>query len=229
MKIHGLQKLTLLDFPGRTACTVFTARCQLRCPFCHNAALAFGDAGPALDEAEFFRFLAKRQGLLEGVCVTGGEPLLQAGLSDFLSRVREMGYLVKLDTNGFLPDRLSALIEQGLVDYVAMDIKSSPQGYAKACGLDAVDMQPVRESIALLMGGGVDYEFRTTVVRGIHEESDMAEAAKLIEGAERYFLQQYVDPGDQGGSGLSAFSAQEMQRFAAVAKPYVKNIGIRGV
>ena len=119
MKIHGLQKLTLLDFPGRTACTVFTAGCQLRCPFCHNAALAFGDAGAALDEAEFFKFLAKRQGVLDGVCVTGGEPLLQAGLSDFLSRVREMGYLVKLDTNGFLPDRLAALMEQGLVDYVA--------------------------------------------------------------------------------------------------------------
>lgn len=229
MKIYGLQKLTLLDFPGKTACTVFTAGCQLRCPFCHNAALAFGDPGAPMDEEEFFAFLSKRQGLLEGVCVTGGEPLLSANLPAFLARVRELGFSTKLDTNGFSPDRLAALLEQGLIDYVAMDIKSSPQGYAKACGLSKVDMQPIRNSIDLLRDGGIEYEFRTTVVKGIHSEADIVDAARLVEGASQYFLQQYVDPGTLGDSGLSAFSAQEMRRFAELAKPYVKNIGIRGV
>ena len=227
MKIYGLQKLTLLDFPGKTACTVFTAGCQLRCPFCHNAVLAFGDAGEGMEEEEFFRFLQKRQGLLDGVCVSGGEPLLNPELPAFLRKIRDMGFLVKLDTNGFSPDRLSAVLN--LVDYVAMDIKSSPDGYAKACGLATVDMQAVLKSIDMLRNGKTDYEFRTTVVKGIHNEQDIVDAAKLIEGASRYFLQQYVDPGDQGGSGLAAFSADEMQRFAELAKPYVKNIGIRGV
>lgn len=229
MKIYGLQKLTLLDFPGKTACTVFTAGCQLRCPFCHNAALAFGDPGVPMEEEEFFAFLQKRQGLLEGVCITGGEPLLNADLADFLARVRSLGFLTKLDTNGFSPDRLASLIKQGLVDYVAMDIKSSPQGYAKACGLGTVDMQPVKKSIALLMDGGIEYEFRTTVVKGIHTEADIIDAAHLVEGASQYFLAQYVDPGTLGDSGLSAFSPAEMRRFAELAKPYVKNIGIRGV
>lgn len=229
MKIYGLQKLTLLDFPGKTACTIFTAGCQLRCPFCHNAALAFGDPGQPHDEEEVLQFLNKRQGLLDGVCLTGGEPLLNPDLADFLVKVRQLGFSIKLDTNGFSPDRLASLLERKLVDYVAMDIKSSPQGYAKACGLSAVDMQPIRKSIALLMDGGIEYEFRTTVVKGIHTESDIEDAAKLIAGAKQYFLQQYVDPGDQGHSGWEAFSPEEMRRFAAVAKPYVKNIGIRGV
>ena len=229
MKIYGLQKLTLLDFPGKTACTVFTAGCQLRCPFCHNAALAFGDPGQPMDEEDFFAFLSKRQGLLEGVCITGGEPLLNADLPAFLARIRGLGFMTKLDTNGFLPDRLGALLEQGLVDYVAMDIKSSPQGYAKACGLSTVDMQPVEKGIALLKHGGIEYEFRTTVVKGIHTPSDIVDAARLIEGAPQYFLQQYVDPGTLGESGLSAFSASEMQQFAAAAKPYINTIGIRGV
>ncbi len=229
MKIYGLQKLTLLDFPGKTACTLFTAGCQLRCPFCHNAALAFGDPGQPLEEEEILQFLQKRQGLLDGVCITGGEPLLSPELPSFLSRVRDLGFSIKLDTNGFSPDRLASLLEQGLVDYVAMDIKSSPQGYAKACGLSTVDMQPVKKSIALLLGGGFEYEFRTTVVKGIHSELDIIDAAKLIAGAQQYFLQQYVDPGDQGNSGFEAFSKEEMRRFAEVAKPYVKNIGIRGV
>ncbi len=229
MKIYGLQKLTLLDFPGKTACTLFTAGCQLRCPFCHNAALAFGGPGQPLEEEEILHFLQKRQGLLDGVCITGGEPLLSPDLPAFLSRVRDLGFSIKLDTNGFSPDRLASLLEQGLVDYVAMDIKSSPQGYAKACGLSTVDMQPVKKSIALLLGGGFEYEFRTTVVKGIHSEQDILDAAKLIAGAQQYFLQQYVDPGDQGNSGFEAFSKEEMRRFAEVAKPYVKNIGIRGV
>ncbi len=229
MKIYGLQKLTLLDFPGKTACTLFTAGCQLRCPFCHNAALAFGDPGQPLEEEEVLHFLQKRQGLLDGVCITGGEPLLSPELPSFLSRVRDLGFAIKLDTNGFSPDRLAALLEQGLVDYVAMDIKSSPQGYAKACGLGTVDMQPVKKSIALLLDGGFEYEFRTTVVKGIHSEQDIIDAAKLIAGAQQYFLQQYVDPGDQGNSGFEAFSKEEMRRFAEVAKPYVKNIGLRGV
>ena len=230
MKIYGLQKLTLLDFPGKTACTVFTAGCQLRCPFCHNAALAFGDPGAPMDEEEFFAFLSKRQGLLEGVCVTGGEPLLSADLPAFLARVHSLGFLTKLDTNGFSPDRLAALLEQGLVDYVAMDIKSSPQGYAKACGLSKVDMQPIRNSIDLLRDGGIEYEFRTTVVRGIHTKESLVELARWIGGAREYYLQQFKDSGNLiAPDGLGAFDEQELLDFAEAIRPFVPAVQVRGI
>ena len=172
MKIHGLQKMTLLDFPGKVACTVFLGGCDLRCPFCHNAELIDGTAPAVMDEEELLAFLKKRQGLLEGVAVTGGEPLLRGTeLVSLAEKIRDLGYPLKLDTNGTHPERLARLTEAGLVSYVAMDIKNSPERYAETSGLEKMDLGPVRESVSLLMGGKTEYEFRTTTVAELHDEA----------------------------------------------------------
>lgn len=230
LKICGLQKLTLLDYPGKVACTVFTGGCNLRCPFCHNASLVIGPPPEeAVGKAELSAFLQKRRGVLDGVCVSGGEPLLQPDLAGFLQKVRALGYPVKLDTNGCFPDRLKKLVAQGLVDYVAMDVKSSPAGYARAAGAPDFDFSAVRESIAFLLSGAVDYEFRTTVVRGLHDEKSLLGAAQAIRGAKRYFLQKFVDSGALIGGGLSAFSDAEMKAFLALVSPFVQTAALRGV
>ena len=240
MKICGLQKLTLLDYPGKVACTVFTGGCNLRCPFCHNASLVVGPpAGEAVGEAEFFAFLKKRRGVLDGVCVSGGEPLMQPDLAEFLRRVKSGGALVKLDTNGCFPGRLREIVSQGLVDYVAMDLKSAPERYAQTTGTADFDFAPVRESIDFLLAAPVDYEFRTTVVRGLHDEEALRGAAQAIRGARRYFLQKFVDSGDLIGGGssagalsagvLSAFSDDEMRAFLAAVSPYVETSALRGI
>ena len=183
MKIHGLQKMTLLDFPGRVACTVFTGMCDFRCPFCHNYELVDGSAPAVMEEEELFSCLKKRQGLLDGVAVTGGEPCLHRDLPDFLSRIRDLGFAVKLDTNGNHPEILRQVLERDLADYVAMDIKNSPKKYALTAGLKSLDLSGIRESISLLMESGKDYEFRTTVVRELHESEDFEEIGSLIRGA----------------------------------------------
>lgn len=232
MHCYGLQKLTLLDFPEQVACTVFTGGCNLRCPFCHNAALVTGapDGAEPIPDAELFAFLRKRRGLLDGVCVTGGEPLLQPDLPDFLGRVRSLGYHVKLDTNGCFPDRLAAVVENGLADYVAMDVKSSPEHYAQAVGVPGFNFSPVRRSMDFLLEGRVDYEFRTTVVRGLHTAEILRGAAEAVRGAKRYFLQKFVDSGGLiDGTGMSAFSDEEMLGFLKTVSPYVKNAALRGV
>ncbi|MBR5743037.1 MAG: anaerobic ribonucleoside-triphosphate reductase activating protein, partial [Clostridia bacterium] len=195
MRIAGFQKLTLLDFPGKVACTLFTPGCDFRCPFCHNASLVLSPGADEVTEEEIFSFLRKRQGLLEGVAITGGEPLMQPGLDVFIRKVRALGYAVKLDTNGSFPERLAPLLEEGLLDCVAMDIKNSPARYDLATGVKT-DLSRIRASVALLIGGRVPYEFRTTVVKGIHRAEDFPEIGRLIEGAARYFLQSYVDSGD---------------------------------
>lgn len=230
MKISGLQKLTLLDYPGKLACTVFTGGCNLRCPFCHNASLVLCPAEcKAVGEEDFFAFLKKRRGVLDGVCVTGGEPLLQPGLEDFLERIKVLGYLVKLDTNGCFSDRLKKIVSQGLADYIAMDVKSSPEHYPQAVGTPGFDYSKVKESIRFLLTDRVDYEFRTTVVKGLHDADILRGAAQSIQGARRYFLQKFVDSGDLIGEGFSAFSDTEMKSFLGVVSPYVKTAALRGV
>lgn len=230
LKICGLQKLTLLDYPGQVACTVFTGGCNLRCPFCHNASLVLGETcTEEIGEAAFFAFLEKRRGVLDGVCVSGGEPLLQPELPAFLRRIKALGFLVKLDTNGTFPGRLKELAEQELIDTVAMDLKSSPEHYAETVGVPDFDVSAVRESIAFLLEGSVDYEFRTTVVKGLHTGAILREAAKSIQGAKRYFLQQFVDSGDLIGGGMSAFSPDEMKRFLSIVSPCVQNAALRGL
>ena len=210
MKLYGLQKMTLLDFPGRVACTVFLGGCDFRCPWCHNYELAVGSAEPVMDEEEFFAFLKKREGLLEGVAVTGGEPCLSKELPAFLRKIREMGFLTKLDTNGAHPELLEQILREGLADYVAMDIKNSPGKYLLTAGLTGSEAQQeallgrVRRSIRLIMELAPDYEFRTTVIRQFHEEQDFAEIGEMIRGARRYFLQSFTDRDTVPYGGLSA-------------------------
>jgi len=228
MNVQGYQKLTLLDYPGRTACTVFTGGCNLRCPFCHNAGLVRTPlAGPNLTD-EVLVYLHKRRGILDGVCVTGGEPLLQPDLADFLRKVKGMGYAVKLDTNGMLPRRLSEVLATKLVDYVAMDIKSSPDGYAAATGTDA-DVSVVSDSLSLLRQSGIPYELRTTAVRGIHTEADFAAIGEWIGEVPAYFIQRFVDSGQLLGSGFEAFSPEEMECLLTTVRKWIPSAQLRGV
>ena len=229
MKIYGLQKMTLLDFPGRVACTVFLGLCDFRCPYCHNFELVNGTAVPLMEEEEVFSFLSKRKGLLDGVAVTGGETTRPAGLPEFVRRIRSLGFPVKLDTNGYHPDMLRRLLEEKLIDYAAMDIKNSPEKYASTAGRETLDLSPVRESIALLMGSGTDYEFRTTVVKEFHEQRDFEEIGKMIEGAGKYFLQSFTDRDSVPFGGLSAASKEEMLLYAETARKYVRQVSLRGV
>lgn len=228
MNIQGYQKLTLLDFPGKVACTVFTGGCNLRCPFCHNASLVNtpNEFPNATDEV--LEYLSKRTGLLDGVCITGGEPLLQTGLSDFAAKVKEMGFLVKLDTNGSLPERIREIVSAGLIDYIAMDVKSSPSGYAAAVGIK-LDPAVFIESMEFVKSCGVPHEFRTTAVKGIHTVSDIEEAARLVGEGEAYFIQRYVDSGNILGNGCSAFSEEESLELLSHARKYVPSAELRGM
>lgn len=229
MKLAGLQKLTLLDYPGRVACTVFTAGCNLRCPFCHNSELVLPERRPALlDEEEFFSFLNKRQGILEGVCVTGGEPLLQKDMEDFLRRIKAMGYAVKLDTNGCFPDRLKRLVEAGLVDFVAMDIKNCPDRYARTAGIPALDITAIQQSVRFLLSGAVDYEFRTTVAAQLHDEDCFRAIGPWLRGAKCYAIQNFRDSGDVLSGGLTPCSPQQIGAFVEIVKPYIQQVVTRG-
>ncbi len=230
MHISGLQKLTLLDFPGHTACTVFTGGCNYRCPFCHNAELVLRpEEQPEIPEADFFALLEKRRGLLDGVAVTGGEPTLQPDLPEFLRRIRELGYAVKLDTNGTRPDLLKRLVREGLVQYVAMDIKNSPARYAETAGAADPQLDRIRESAAFLMAGTVPYEFRTTVVQELHRPEDLAEIGRWLRGAERYFIQCFTDSGDLIREGFHPCSREELDCLLAAVKPFIPAAELRGI
>ncbi|MBP5153580.1 MAG: anaerobic ribonucleoside-triphosphate reductase activating protein [Lachnospiraceae bacterium] len=229
MLIHGLQKMTLLDFPGRVACTVFLGGCDLRCPFCHNFSLADGSAPAVMDDAALLAFLEKRRGLLDGVAFTGGEPLLRPDLPELLRAVRERGFAVKLDTNGTHPSPLAALLSEGLVDYVAMDLKNSFERYAETCGLPFVDPAPLRESIRLLMNGPADYEFRTTVVAQFHDEESLTLASREIAGARRYFLQVFADRESVPRRDLTAPSREDLLRYLSAVRRAVPEAQLRGI
>ena len=230
MKLIGLQKMTVLDFPGRVACIVFTFGCNFRCPFCHNASLVTGEGESDVTEEEFFSFLKKRQGLLDGVCVTGGEPLLQSDIEEFLSRIKELGYQVKLDTNGMFPEKLKKVVKAGLVDYVAMDIKNSPGYYAVTVGKEEIDFEKIKESVDFLINEAeIEYEFRTTVVAEFHTESAFDDIGELIRGAKNYYLQSFVDSGDLIGNNLNALPKNIMQKMADRVSGYVGNVSLRGV
>ena len=227
----GLQKLTLLDYPGRVACTLFTRGCNFRCPFCHNASLVVrAEEQKSYENTEIIAFLKKRQGILDGVAITGGEPTLMPGIYDFIKEVKGLGYSVKLDTNGTRPDVLKKLVNDNLLDYVAMDIKNSPEKYAFTCGLtDSYDLSKIEESIDFLMGGSVDFEFRTTVAKPFHAEEDFVKIGEWLKGEEKYFLQQFKDSGDIIGDEISGYSDSEMQDFLGILLPFVPNAQLRGV
>jgi len=230
MDITGLQKTTLLDYPGKIACTVFFAGCNFRCPFCHNASLVTTDhrPQPLMDDEALLAFLATRRRKLDGVCITGGEPTLQPELPQLLRKIRDMGFSVKLDTNGSRPAVLKQLVNDGLVDYVAMDIKSSPENYDRLCGTPT-DLEAIRESAAFLMADSVDHEFRTTLVKPLHTQQDMISIGRWLRGAKRYFLQQFVDSGDLIGSGMEAFSAKEMESLRQAVLPLIPQTSLRGI
>ena len=221
--------MTLLDFPGNVACTVFLGGCDFRCPFCHNAELLDGSVPGVMDDEEFFGFLKKRVGMLDGVAITGGEPLLRPELPSFVQRIHDMGFKVKVDTAGNHPDALEKLLETGCVDYVAMDIKNSPERYAETVGLPSLDLGNVKRSIGLIMSKAPDYEFRTTVLKEFHDADSFRGIADLIEGAGKYFIQCFVDRETVPFAGLSAYTKEELEEFAEIIKPHVGSVQIRGV
>ena len=230
MRICGLQKLSMVDYPDRLAATVFTGGCDLRCPFCHNAPLVTRVAQtPVLSREEVLSFLASRRGLLDGVVLSGGEPLLQPDAADFLREVRALGFQVKLDTNGCHPGPLADILEHRLADYVAMDIKNDREHYPETVGLPDFDLRPVEESVRLLRDGAVDYEFRTTVVRGLHTAERMEAIGRWLEGSPRYVLQKFVNSGDLVGQGCQGLEEDEMEALAEAARPWFQRVQLRGV
>ena len=230
MKIHGFQKTTLLDYPEHVAATIFVGGCNFRCPFCHNGQLVLDVAEqPVIPEGEVLAYLKKRRGILEGVCITGGEPTLQDDLAVFIHSLKDLGYLVKLDTNGYRSEVLKSLMQEGLLDYVAMDIKASPKKYSLAAGMCAFKFEQIKESIQLLMESGIPYEFRTTVVKGIHEVEDFDEIGQLLQGCSAYYLQSFRESDTMIGEGFEAFPQEEMEKMAESARKYIDRVELRGV
>ncbi len=230
MVFGGFQKLTLLDFPGKVACTLFTKGCNFRCPFCHNVPLVTDiSQSEEYTEEEVLSFLKKRSGVLEGVCITGGEPLMQNGIEDFIKKVKDMGYAVKLDTNGSFPQKLKALAEQKLIDYVAMDIKNSPQKYAVTSGVTQDIVSPVYESIEFLLSGKVDYEFRTTVALELHTPEDIQDIGVMIKGAAKYYIQNFEDSGNIIGENLHPVPENILKIMQKKASEYVQMACLRGL
>lgn len=230
MILHGFQKMTLLDFPGKVACTVFTGGCNFRCPFCHNALLVT-ELGQSerYSEEEILDFLQKRKGLLDGVAITGGEPLISDDILFFAEKVKKIGFAVKLDTNGSFPERLKRAVSECLVDYVAMDIKNSKEHYAETAGLSFFEMAPIEESVDFLLQGNVDYEFRTTVVNGFHTVESIKNAAQWIKGAKRYYLQSFIDSGMLIKEGITGVPKEEMLLMKNAASEFVSSVELRGI
>lgn len=230
MKICGLNKTTLLDYPGKVAATVFLGGCNFRCPFCHNSSLVLSPFSiPELSKEEFFSFLKKRKNILQGVCVTGGEPTLFPELPAFLREIRSYGLAVKLDTNGSRPDVLKALHQEGLLDTVAMDIKASRAHYGRVCGIRTFDVGPIEESVQYLMHSGLEYEFRTTVVRELHTEEDFREIGQWLAGARAYYLQAYRDSPEVIQPGFSSYSLEELEHFRSLLLGTIDRVEIRGM
>lgn len=228
MKINGFQKLTLLDFPEKMACIIFTAGCNFRCPFCHNASLVTHiDNSLDYTEQEIFDYLEKRRGLLDGVCISGGEPLLQPDIEDFIKKIKAMGYAVKLDTNGSFPEKLIGLVESGLIDYVAMDIKNCKEKYPLTAGCDTLNIVDIEKSVDFLLKDTVDYEFRTTVEDGLHTPEDIGKIAQWIKGAKRYFLQNFVDSGDIIAKNLNPVEKEKINLMLETALTKGLNAKVR--
>lgn len=230
MKIAGFQKLTLLDYPGKVACILFTYGCNFACPFCHNSFLVKGDVPvPEYSEEEIFNFLKKRQGVLDGVCISGGEPLLYGDLPEFIKKIKELGYPVKLDTNGSMPEKLRDVVQSRLVDYVAMDIKNTFDKYPETTGCENINTDNIKESIDFLMKGYVDFEFRTTVVKEFHSPQDIERISEIISGCDKYYLQNFVDSGNILGNNLHPVDENTLREMKLLALKNVKTAQIRGL
>ena len=230
MVFHGFQKMTMLDFPGYVACTVFTPGCNFRCPFCHNSLLVTKlNENEMYSEDEILTYLKKRKGVIDGICISGGEPLMHDDIFVFVKKVKETGVLVKIDTNGSFPDKLKQLIDSGNIDYVAMDIKNCPEKYSVTTGIQDFDFSPVRKSVELLLEGRIAYEFRTTVVKELHTPQDMVEIGELIKGADKYFLQHFIESESNIQQGLTALDREEMENLRNSVVRFVKNAELRGI
>ena len=230
MNIHGFTKTTLLDYPGHTAATIFTGNCNLRCPFCHNYDLVLNpEVFPKEDDELILAFLKKRFGILKGVCITGGEPTLQHDLAEYIGRIKDIGYKVKLDTNGFNPDVLLSLIDNKLIDYAAIDIKAGHNNYAKASGLPQINLKPLEETISILSKNTIDYEFRTTAVKGIHTDADFEDISTWLPGDCRYFIQNYNKTDGIGDMLCESFDSSSLNHFLDIVKPHIPLSSLRGV
>ena len=228
MKIYGLEKMSMVDFDGHICCVVFTAGCNFKCPYCHNSDLVLGRHLMEFNEDEFFAFLKKRKGLLDGVCVSGGEPTLQPDLEDFIRRVKAMGYLVKLDTNGTNPAILKHLIDENLLDYVAMDIKNSKTSYLKTSGQGHFKISDIEESVKLLKSNIVPYEFRTTLTKEHHTGKDIEDMAVWLDGSDKLFLQCFVDNGTCIQPNLQKIDKNIAEKYQKILKNHIKNVFLRG-
>jgi pyruvate formate lyase activating enzyme len=230
MQINGFNKLTLLDFPGHLAATIFLGGCNMRCPFCHNASLVTKvSSQPVIPVEEVMATLTKRRGILEGVCITGGEPTIYTDLPDLIKDIKKLGFRVKLDTNGTNPSMMKTLVQEKQIDYVAMDIKNSPEKYSLTSGINHLDLAQIEESVAYLLSSPLPYEFRTTIVKEYHAEEDMVSIGRWLSGAEAYFLQSYKDSGDVIAPGLNSHSKETLTKFVEVLTPYIKQVSLRGV
>lgn len=229
MKLCGLQKTTLLDFPGHVAATIFLGGCNFRCPFCHNSGLLGSEAQSVFTEKDILAFLKKRRGILEGVCITGGEPTLDGDLEPFIKKIRDLGYLIKLDTNGYRPEVLKNLALNGLLDYAAMDIKAGRKNYSYAAGVTGLNIKYIEESAAFLLSGTIPYEFRTTAVKGIHGTEDFKDIGRWLAGPSHYYLQNFVDSDQVLCPGCKSFSKEELEGFLTVLKPFIPNAKLRGI
>ncbi|HOZ53760.1 MAG TPA: anaerobic ribonucleoside-triphosphate reductase activating protein [Bacilli bacterium] len=225
--ISGFNKLTLLDYPGLTACIIFTQGCNYKCPFCHNASLIDSKASGSYDEEEILKFLIKRRNVLEGICISGGEPLMQKELVEFLIKIKDIGYKIKIDTNGSCPDILKYLIDNKLIDYVAMDIKNDLDNYKKTAGITNTDS--VKKSIDILLNSDIGYEFRTTVVKELHTVNNIINIAKMIKNTKKYYLQKFIDSGDIVSNNLHSFSDEEMLNIKKEIEKYIPTVEVRGI
>ena len=233
--ISGLQKMTLLDYPGKVACTIFTQGCNFRCPFCHNSDL-LGSEGPETIEIEtLMAFLRKRVGLLDAVCITGGEPTLHPDLEDLIIQIKDLGYLVKLDTNGSRPEVLKTLAKKGLLDYVAMDIKNSPEKYGTTAGVPNMHLDKIEESIRYLLAGNVAYEFRTTVMDELHQPEDFEAIGQWLHKldpnhkAAAFFIQPYVDRDSVLSAGLHTPAREKLLAMQEAIANHTSSAKIRGL
>ncbi|MGF6906756.1 anaerobic ribonucleoside-triphosphate reductase activating protein [Fusobacterium sp. PH5-44] len=228
MKIYGLQKLSLLDYPEKIAATMFTGGCNFLCPFCHNKDLVIGvDKISEICQEDIFLFLEKRKGILEGICISGGEPLIHKDIEEFIKKIRKMGYLIKLDTNGSFPIELKNLIVKNLIDYVAMDIKNSPTKYPLTCGKNQIDIRKIKESASIIMSSNIQYEFRTTVIKELHNSKDFEEISQWLDGAKKYFLQSYLDSENVIERRFKAHDNCQMEKFKEILSKKISMVKIR--
>jgi pyruvate formate lyase activating enzyme len=230
VQIHGFNKTTLLDYPKHLACTIFLGNCNFRCPFCHNKGLVLcPDTQPLIPDKTIYEYLEKRKNIIEGVCITGGEPTLSPDLHSFISHIKNMGFLIKLDTNGYRPNVIKELLADKLLDYIAMDIKSSPKNYDQLSGLNHIDLGNIYESVNIIMDSGIDYEFRTTLVKELHSITDIEDIGKWLSGCNAYFLQAYRENEEVISPGFTSFCLDELVAFQTELLKYINNVQIRGI